>query len=100
MYEIPMIYVYFWLIVVSIVAIGVTAVDKRRAMTNHRRIQEKTLLMWGALGGAAAMLLTMITIHHKTRRPKFMVGLPLMILAQVAIFAWLWNYDGLIMFLR
>ena len=91
MYEIPMTYVYFWLIIVSLIGVGVTIVDKQRAMTNHRRIREKTLMMWGALGGAAAMLLTMITIRHKTRHPKFMVGFPLIVLAQVAIFLWLWN---------
>ena len=37
------------------------------------------------------MLLTMLVIRHKTRKPKFMVGIPLILLLQVAAAVVLWK---------
>ena len=73
--------------VVSLVAIILTVFDKKIAGTNKRRVPEATLLLWSALGGSAAMLLTMILIRHKTLHNKFMIGIPLIMLLQaLAIF--------------
>lgn len=68
--------------VMSVNAVLMTVYDKRAAIRHERRIPEKTLLTAGALFGAAAMFLTMILIRHKTCHSMFMVGLPLMALAQ------------------
>ena len=71
---------------VSLSALGLTVYDKWAA--KHRtksRIPERTLLTVAGLGGSVAMLLIMLLIRHKTRHAKFMVGLPLMILAQIAL---------------
>lgn len=71
---------------ISLLAFGVTVSDKWAA--RHRtksRTPERTLLLIAGLGGSVAMLLTMLLIRHKTRHAKFMVGLPLMILAQTAL---------------
>lgn len=71
---------------VSLLALVLTGYDKWAA--KHRtksRISERTLLTVAGLGGSAVMLLTMLLICHKTRHLKFMLGLPLMILAQIAL---------------
>jgi uncharacterized membrane protein YsdA (DUF1294 family) len=44
-------------------------------------------MLTGAAGGAAAMLTVMLLIRHKTRHVKFMVGLPLIIAAQLCALA-------------
>jgi predicted MPP superfamily phosphohydrolase len=49
------------------------------------------LLAVAALGGAAAMFLTMCAVRHKTRRKKFMLALPLIIAAQALIVAVAFN---------
>lgn len=67
-----------WLLI-SFVAIVVTIRDKRAAKVGRRRTPEATLLWIGFFGGAVAMLATMKLIRHKTRKAKFMVGLPLII---------------------
>ena len=74
-----------WVGIVSLFAVCVTVYDKRAAMAHQWRVPEATLLLLAAIGGAAAMLITMRTIHHKTRKPKFMVGLPVILVLQ-AIF--------------
>lgn len=73
-----------YLAVVNGIAAAVTAADKGLAALHRRRVPEATLLLIAAFGGAAAMLPTMLLIRHKTRKWKFMLGLPLILLLQCA----------------
>ncbi|MBE6724145.1 MAG: DUF1294 domain-containing protein [Ruminococcaceae bacterium] len=75
----------FW----SAVAVFLTVSDKLRAKRNVRRIRERTLFLFSALGGSAAMLLTMLFIRHKTRHSKFMLGIPLIMVLQAVLIAWI-----------
>ena len=81
----------YWLLLINLVAMIMTFTDKGRARRRQRRIPERNLMWVGALGGAASMLLSMLIIRHKTRHVKFMLGLPLMVLAQVALFVLAWR---------
>ncbi len=73
---------------ISIVSSILTIVDKLRAKNHEWRIPENTLLFTAAVGGAPAMLITMLIIRHKTQHRKFMVGLPIIILFQTIILLW------------
>lgn len=73
-----------WLAVISLVSVIVTIVDKLKAVHNGWRIKESTLLILSALGGSAAMYITMHLIRHKTRKMKFMLGIPAIFILQVA----------------
>ena len=77
----------WYMAAVSAVALVMTVYDKwaARHRTSHR-VPEKTLFVIAGLGGSVAMLVTMLLIRHKTRHASFMVGLPLIILAQIALF--------------
>ncbi len=86
-----MIYFLFYLAVISIIAIILTVSDKRRAVKHKYRIRESVLLLFSALGGSVAMFITMLMIHHKTRHVKFMLGIPLIIVAQIALFIVVWR---------
>lgn len=72
----------------SITASIVTIVDKVRAKNYEWRIPENTLLIIAAIGGAPAMMITMLIIRHKTKHRKFMGGLPIIILFQAIILLW------------
>ena len=80
-----------WLILISLISVIVTVADKVKAKSGSQRVPEATLMLLSALGGSFAMLITMIIIRHKTKHPKFMVGIPVIILLQAvagcAIFA-------------
>ena len=79
-----MIYVLLiYLAVISLISVILTVSDKRRAIKHRYRISEFTLMLFSALGGSVAMLLTMLLIHHKTRDVKFMVGIPVIIILQL-----------------
>ena len=76
----------FYLICMSLVAVGVTAYDKRAAKKRPRaRVPEIALFSLAALGGAVAMFLTMLVIRHKTKHLRFMLGLPAIIVLQALI---------------
>ena len=70
----------------SVVAVILTVYDKLCAKRHKRRIPENTLILVGLLGGAALEYITMKIIHHKTLHKKFMVGLPMIFLLQLAAF--------------
>ena len=82
----PILIVLVYIALISLISIIVCCYDKIAAkkFTKHRT-RESTLLLLSALGGTVAMLLTMFAIRHKTKHAKFMVGIPFIITAQVAI---------------
>lgn len=81
-----------WILIMSVLAVILTVSDKRAARLHRRRVPEATLLWVGFLGGAAAMLFTMRRIRHKTRKAKFMVSLPMMIVMHILAALLLWLY--------
>ena len=88
--------VFPYLIIMSLIAIIVTVKDKISAKMDTSRTPEKTLLIISALGGSAAMLLTMFLIRHKTRHAKFMIGIPLIIALQAVVIFYLNKWGILI----
>lgn len=77
---------FVYIFIISLVTIILTVYDKIAARKRHFRISEATLILCGVFGGAVAELVTMLIIRHKTRHVKFMLGLPLIILAQAVLF--------------
>jgi len=76
---------WIYLAVISLFSIILCLYDKFASKHIQRhRTREATLLLFSALGGSVAMLLTMLLIRHKTKHAKFMVGIPLIILLQAA----------------
>ena len=86
-------YFLIYLVIINIVAVIVTGHDKRSARLHRYRVKESTLLLISALGGAPAMYLTMLIISHKTRKLKFMLGIPMIFLLELVI-AFLIFHDG------
>ena len=87
-----------YLVAVSALSVAVTVCDKLAAkITPRHRAREMTLLVLAAAGGSAAMLMTMLVIRHKTRHVKFMLGIPVMILLQLAA-VWALKHFGVITF--
>lgn len=87
----PIFLILIYLAIINIFAAVLTVFDKLRAIHHGRRVREATLLLVAALGGNPAMLVFMLMIRHKTRKPKFMVGIPLILLAQIAVVIMVWR---------
>lgn len=76
---------YCCLIVLNIVTFVVYGIDKWKAMKGRWRISEFTLLLLAVIGGSIGALLGMRVWHHKTKHLKFKYGVPLILLAQLAL---------------
>ena len=75
-----------YLLAISIISIIVCCYDKFAAKHNPKhRTREATLLWLSVLGGSVAMYGTMQLIRHKTKHAKFMIGIPVIIVLQIAI---------------
>jgi uncharacterized membrane protein YsdA (DUF1294 family) len=53
--------------------------DKARAIRHQWRITEGTLLGLAVFGGSVGVLLGMFLFHHKTNKPLFFLGVPLIL---------------------
>jgi len=66
----------------------VYAWDKHRARRGQWRVPERTLLWLAALGGGLGALVGVYGIRHKVRKPRFAVGVPVLLAVQVGLAAW------------
>ena len=75
-----------YIVIISAISIIVCIYDKIAAKHHPKhRTRESTLLLLSALGGSVAMFITMQLIRHKTKHVKFMLGIPLIIIAQAVL---------------
>lgn len=75
----------YYLLGINLLTFFVYGIDKWKAKRDRWRIPEATLLMLAALGGSVGALLGMSVFHHKTKHKKFLIGVPLILLAQLAL---------------
>ena len=80
---------YLYLILMNAAAFFLMLADKRKAMKNQWRIPESTLIGSAILGGSIGALMGMYTFRHKTKHPKFTVGIPLILALQTVAVIWL-----------
>ena len=73
------------LIGVNIIAFLLYGADKYRATRKKWRIPEKVLIGIALCGGSAGALLGIYVFHHKTRKNKFRIGIPLIFVAQIIV---------------
>ena len=85
-----------YLVIINITAVIITVHDKRAAKKSKWRVPERTLLLIAALSGCIAMYFTMKVIRHKTKHPKFMIGIPLIFIAEAAAAYFLFPYYSFI----
>ena len=74
-----------YLLVINAIAFILYGIDKHKAIKGKWRVPEATLIGIAALGGALGALLGMLVWHHKTRKWKFRILVPLCLVVWVAI---------------
>lgn len=79
-----------WLAAINLVTFAVYGIDKVKAKRGAWRVPEKTLFLLPLLGGSLGALLGMRVFHHKTKHWYFVWGIPLILLAQIALAVWLY----------
>ena len=87
-------YFLLYLLLINAAAFLLMLVDKRKAKKNRWRIPERTLFGSALLGGSVGALLGMYTFRHKTRHPSFTLGMPAILIAQIALTVWIFLKIG------
>ena len=79
-----------WLLAIHLIAFALMGRDRALAKReSRRRIPERVLFLSALLGGSAGAILGMLLFRHKTRHWYFAAGMPAILLAQLALAAWL-----------
>lgn len=81
--------VLFWVVLANLAGLLLMGADKRRARQGAWRIPEKTFFVLAILGGSLGCWAGMYLFHHKTRHWYFVVGMPLILAAQILCVLWL-----------
>ena len=84
-----------YLIIINVIAFIVYGIDKYKAKNDKWRIPEATLIGFAGFGGALGALVGMNIWHHKTRKPKFFILVPLFLVIWIVILFFLFTRFGL-----
>ena len=87
-------YFLWYLLLINAAAFILMLVDKRKARKNRWRIPERTLILSALFGGSIGALLGMYTFRHKTRHLKFTLGIPAILIGQIALAIWIFQKIG------
>ena len=74
-----------YLLIINALGLLIMLADKEKAKKHRWRIPESTLLTVAALGGSVGCYAGMRLFHHKTRKPKFYIGVPVIFAVQVLV---------------
>jgi uncharacterized membrane protein YsdA (DUF1294 family) len=85
-----LLYLFF---LVNLIAFTVIGYDKQLAIRNKKRISEKTLLIWVALGGTIGSSLAMSIFRHKTSKTSYLWKLAGIVFIQILIVFGLFYFD-------
>lgn len=75
-----------YLLIINAVGLLIMRADKLKAVRNQYRIPEATLLLVAALGGSLGCYIGMKLFRHKTKKPLFYIGIPMIICLQILVF--------------
>lgn len=81
--------VFIYLVIINLIAFLLMAMDKSRARKHQWRIPEKTLFLSAILGGSIGAIAGMYTFHHKTKHWYFVIGMPAILIVQIALIMWI-----------
>ena len=74
-----------YLLIINIFTFLLYGADKYKARRGEWRIKETVLLGLAAIGGSPAAWIAMYMFHHKTKKPKFYLGVPVLLTIHVLL---------------
>ena len=77
--------IIIYLIIINLIGFYMMWSDKRRAKWGKWRIPENTLFMVTALGGGIGTIAGMYTFRHKTKKLKFTIVLPAILILEIIL---------------
>ena len=76
-------YLYLYLIIINAAGFVSMLADKQKAKNGACRTPERVLMTFSAVRGSLGSYLGMQLFRHKTKHPKFYIGIPVLLAAHV-----------------
>lgn len=77
--------IVIYLLIMNLFTFLIMGIDKKKAKKGSWRVPEKTLFTLVALGGGIGGIAGMYVFRHKTKKMRFIIGFPLIIIMQIVI---------------
>ena len=84
-------YFIIYLIIINLIAFIAMYLDKRKARYGKWRIPEQTLFILALIGGSIGAIVGMYTFRHKTKKLRFSIGFPMILILQIVLMFSIWN---------
>ena len=81
--EMNMKYILIYLLFINIIGFLAMGIDKFKAQKGWWRIPEATLMTLCLLGGRVGTIAGMYTFRHKTKKMKFTIGMPTILIVEI-----------------
>lgn len=78
-------YLFLYLLIINAVGFLLMLIDKQKARRGAWRIPEATLMGVAFIGGSIGSIAGMYLFRHKTRHPKFTLGIPIILIGQIIL---------------
>ena len=78
-------YLLLYLLVINIIGFFAMGIDKFKAKKGYWRIPEGTLMTICLIGGGIGTIAGIYTFRHKTKKLKFTIGMPTILIAEIAL---------------
>ena len=78
-------YFLIYLIVINLIGFCIMGLDKYKAKKGKWRTPEKTLFSITLLGGGIGTTAGMYHFRHKTKKLKFTIGMPTILIAEICL---------------
>lgn len=81
--------ILLYLVTINLIAFLAMGIDKWKAKREAWRIPEQTLLSLVLLGGGIGGIAGMYVFRHKTKKPKFFIGFPVILITEIVLVIYL-----------
>lgn len=81
--------IIIYILVINLVTFLAMYIDKQKAKKQQWRIKEGTLMLLALFGGSIGGILGMYTFRHKTKKLKFVIGFPTILISEIALIIYL-----------
>ena len=82
---------FIYLILINAAGVLFMLIDKAKAQKGLWRIPERLLFFLACIGGSLGILMGMKIFHHKTKKAKFSIGIPLILSIQIIAILLIYN---------
>ena len=81
--------IIIYIIIINLIGFLVMWIDKKKAQKGAWRISEHTLFAITLLGGGIGTIAGMYTFRHKTKKMRFVIGFPTILMTEIILVIYL-----------